>query len=298
MNVLRWLMTLSSGGASEQIGTRVKSLLDTKPLAKLIRDLMQPYRIQEHLDKGLLEGIAVSATCYDSGDLTVFIQTGLNQTVWRRFSRLAKRSFITPEHILASCALPILFPAVKIQERFYGDGSIRNMAPLSPAIHLGAERILAIGVREQLGESESPPPPAANPDSRYPSLAGISGLLLDSIFLDALESDRENMERINRLSGLLPRQLKPGRKEWFRQIKFLYIGPSKRLSLIAQKHQQALPRTLKYMLRGLGLKADSGGELLSYLLFESAYCQELLALGYEVARSRSDEIKSFLWEDG
>jgi NTE family protein len=230
---------------------------------------------------------------FETGDLTVFIEAIMERTLWRRASRTSQYSRITPSHILASCALPFLFPAVRIGDSYYGDGSIHNTAPISPAIHLGARKILSIGVRER--SPRSPRRAATENSPRYPSPAKISGVLLDSIFMDALEADREQMERINELLAHVSASQAERHPQRLRRIDFLYLGPSRDLADVALEHGRELPRSIRYMLRGLGGRDESGGELLSYLLFEPGYCRALLDLGYQDTLARAQEVKDFLW---
>ena len=292
-NMLRWLLDLTLGGAENRKEPRARSLVDTAPLGRLMAELLPAGAIEAHIRSGILDAVAVSATDYDTGALTIFVQARRDRTLWRRYSRVARYDEITPAHVLASCALPILFPAVRIGNTYYGDGSVRNTAPLSPAIHLGARKILAIGVREQIS---TPVDLAPKEDAaQYPSIASISGVLLDSIFLDALETDREQMTRINRLLEQIPDGVTDERGVRMHPIDFLYLGPSKDLSDIALAHRREMPRTVRHMLKGLGAGGTGGGELLSYLLFEPGYSRELLALGYEDARSKSAEIQRFIW---
>ncbi len=295
-NALRWFLDLALGGAMDRLEPRGKSLVDTAPLASLIAGLLPETAIEEHIRSGILEAVSVSATDYHTGALTVFVEACRDRTLWRRYSRIARYDRITPAHILASCAIPILFPAVRIGGAYFGDGSIRNTAPLSPAIHLGARRILAIGVREILSAPLLPAPEGADP--RYPSPARISGVLLDSIFLDALEIDREQMMRINRLLEQLPAGVTDDRGMRMHPIECLYLGPSSGLAGLAVEHRGEMPRSVRYMLKGLGAKGKHGGDLLSYLLFESGYCSALVDLGYRDAQARSAEIQCFLWDDG
>lgn len=292
-NAFRWFLDLALGGAVETAEPRAKSLVDTSPLRKLIEGFMKLDAIEAHIANGVIEAVAVSATDYQSGALTIFVQSQGQRTLWRRYSRFARYDKITADHILASCAIPILFPAVKIGNAYYGDGSIRNTAPLSPAIHLGARKVLAIGVREMLTRPVEPVPETTL--AQYPSPARISGVLLDSIFLDALEMDREQMMRVNRLLESIPDAVSDDRGVRMQPIDFLYIGPSKNLAEIAGRHRDEIPRSIRYMLKGLGANAANGGNFLSYLLFEKGYCRELLELGYADAKSRSDEIRDFLW---
>jgi NTE family protein len=292
-NMFRWFLDLSLGGAENRREPRARSLVDAAPLGRLVTQLLPAGAIEGHIRDGLLHAVAISATDYETGALTIFVQARRDRTLWRRYSRIARYDEITPAHVLASCALPILFPAVRIGNTYYGDGSIRNTAPLSPAIHLGARKVLAIGVREQNSMPKDLVPKVE--EARYPTIARISGVLLDSIFLDALETDREQMMRINRLLEQLPSDVTDDRGVRLHPIDFLYLGPSKDLSDLAIAHRKEMPRTVRYMLRGLGAAGKAGGELLSYLLFEQGYCRELLELGYEDAKKKSAEIQRFLW---
>ena len=292
-NAVNWFLDLTLGGAEGRLEPRGKSLVDTAPLAAMIANSVPAGAISRHVEDGTLKAVAISATDYQTRALTVFVEARKDRTLWSRSSRVARYAKITPAHILASCALPILFPAVRIGNAYFGDGSVHNMAPLSPAIHMGARKVLAIGVHQQLKRSLALPP--ENVEPRYPSAAWISGVLLDSIFLDALEMDREQMVRVNRLLEDRPEGVTDERGARLRHIDFLYLGPTEDLADLALKYRGELPRSVQYMLRGLGAKGDNGGELLSYLLFESGYCRALLDLGYSDARKRSDEIRHFLW---
>jgi NTE family protein len=292
-NGMRWLLDLTLGGAENRREPRGRALVDADPLAHLVERLLPAGAIESHIQAGILDAVAITATDYDSGALTIFVQGRKDRTLWRRYSRVARYDEILPAHILASCALPILFPAVRIGNSYFGDGSIRNTAPLSPAIHLGARKVLAIGGREQV--SLPADLVVKGDEARYPALAKISGVLLDSIFLDALESDREQMMRINKLLEQLPDDATDDRGVRMRPIDFLYLGPSQDLAALALKHRHEMPRTIRYMLRGLGASGKTGGDLLSYLLFEAGYCRELLDLGYQDARARTSEIQRFLW---
>lgn len=296
---LRWLFDFFLGGIFRRPKPQGRSLVSTAPLEKLLGELLPEGAIAEHLESGILKAVAVSATNFTTGELTSFVQAPRNLTLWKRPKRLARYDCITARHILASTALPFFFPAVRIGDAYYGDGSIRNTAPLSPAIHLNSRRILAIGVRYTSETDEAGPVP--DEPVEYPSPVKIAGTMLNSIFLDALEDDRNQLRRINRLIERTqangPTDGKDRVRLPFRKVECMYLGPSEDLGKLARRHQGKLPRTVRYLLGGLGAKGDGASDFNSYLLFEAEYCRELLELGYNDAVARSDELREFLFGD-
>jgi NTE family protein len=292
LNAGRWLFDLLVGGALDTYSPKARALADTAPLAALLRDLIPEGAIDRQLDAGILKAVAVTATDYSSGALTVFVHSRSDRTLWQRYSRHARYDRITPSHVLASCSLPMLFPAVRIGSAYYGDGSIRNSKPISPAVHLGARKVMAIGVRCAASIPVPTPPSSETPS--YPTPARITGTLLNAVFYDALEEDREQLTRINGVLERLSREERTRLHLPWRPVDFLYLGPSRDLGHVAQEHRAELPRSVRHLLRGLGTEVKGGADLLSYLLFESGYCRALLELGYEDARARSDEITAFV----
>ena len=189
---------------------------------------------------------------------------------------------------MASSAIPFFFEAVKINREYFGDGSMRQIAPISPALHLGAQKVLVIGVRGTEDQEH-----ARHKTTDYPSLAQIAGHALNSIFLDSMDVDLERLQRINRTVELIPKKhLDSGSS--LRPIKALVVSPSRNISNIAQQHAHRLPRTVRYFLRGIGALNNDGTSLLSYLLFDRAFCRELIALGYSDTIKRRDEMMAFL----
>jgi NTE family protein len=203
------------------------------------------------------------------------------------------RETLTLDHVMASSAIPIFFPPVRLSGSFYGDGCIRLTAPLSPAIHLGADRVLAIGIRyfrpkgitEQLNKTIY--------DDKI-SLVNIVGVLLNAVFLDSLESDHERMERINRAVSALTPEQRAAHPDKLRVIPVLAVKPSKDLGSLASEQFERFPRALRHLLRGLGASVDTGWDLLSYLAFDSAYTRRLLELGREDALAMKDQLLAFL----
>ena len=206
---------------------------------------------------------------------------------WRRHRRCGAKTIINKEHLLASSAIPLVFPAIKINREYFGDGSVRFLAPLSPAIHLGADKILIIGVdpvKENADIRET--------NVRYPSTADIAGHVLDSVFVDSLDSDIERIQRVNKTIKLIPKAVRDLQSN-LRPIETFTISPSQDLSQLASKHFHQLPKLIQFFFKRMGVGADEGSTVLSYLLFESAYTQELIALGYADAMKRKAEIEVF-----
>ncbi|NIN73402.1 MAG: hypothetical protein GTO46_16055 [Gemmatimonadetes bacterium] len=285
----RWLWTLGGGGTS--LGPRVKGLLDTSPLREFLEEQVLVEGIAMNVAEGRLRALGLTATRYATGQSVTFVQGAEDVPTWERVRRCGLPAKISVDHVMASGSIPFIFPATAIDGEYYGDGSIRQAAPLAPAIHLGAQRLLAIATRYNPTLEEV----RALATTGYPQPARIMGALLNSIFLDALEADAERLERINRLLEALP----PGapNPDGLRRIDTLVIRPSRDLGSLAQPHKGRLPRTLRFMLRGLGIHRMHGAELLSYLIFEPPYISRVMELGYEDALTRWDEMERF-FSDG
>ncbi|PYO17638.1 MAG: patatin [Candidatus Rokuibacteriota bacterium] len=287
-NVLRWGTRLMSGGAA--IAPEARGLLDTAPLRALLERSFAPadgelVGIAKNLDRGLLKAIALTTINYSTGQTVTWVQGGRIRD-WERPLRRSVGTRLTIDHVLASAALPFLFPAVRLGDDWYGDGGVRLHAPLSPAIHLGAERILAISTRYRPTHEEADQPAVHG----YPPPAQVAGILLDAIFLDLIDYDALVLERLNRLLGKLARQ------EWgeLRPVDLLVLRPSQDLARLAAGCEACLPRGLRFFVRGLGAHETSRPALLSLVMFMPEYLQPLMRIGESDVEARLDEVAAFL----
>lgn len=283
---LRWFGTMVLGGLGHG---NPSALLDRAPLRRLLYRTLPFARIQDSIDAGALHALSVTASGYTSGQSVSFFQGVSSLTPWQRVRRIGSEANITLNHLMASSAIPFLFEAVKINREFFGDGSMRQGAPISPALHLGADRVLVVGVRHA---AESLPERSAPED--YPSRAQIAGHVLNSIFLDSLDTDLERLERINKTISLIPESVLRKNHVGLRKVEVLVVAPSEDLEKIAARYAHHLPRSIRFLLRGLGVFNSHGSALVSYLLFEKPFCRELINLGYKDAMHRKEEILRFL----
>jgi NTE family protein len=281
-----WLAALLSGGLGKR---NPRSLLDRTPLSHLLNRYLPCEKIQESIDAGALHAFSVATSGYTSGQSVNFFQGVKSLLRWERARRVGCAAEITVEHLMASSAIPFIFSAVKINREYFGDGSMRQVAPLSPALHLGADRILVIGVRQ---ESEEQPPRVKSHD--YPSLAQIAGHVLNSIFLDSLEVDMERLQRVNQTLKVIPAEYLSEGGVSLRPVEVMAVSPSEDLAKIAERHAHRLPRPVRYLLRGIGAFNRNGSNLVSYLLFDKSYCRELIALGYDDAMKNKEHLLDFL----
>ncbi|HEX4575006.1 MAG TPA: patatin-like phospholipase family protein [Gemmatimonadales bacterium] len=269
----------------------VRGLVDLDPLRESLCANIDFSGIDANIAAGRLRAAALSATSYASGETVTFVAGPPDVTVWRRALRHAVRCRLTADHVMASAALPILFPAVRIGDAFYGDGSIRQTAPLAPAIHLGARAILVVTQRSEAERTAAP----AGRD--YPTAAEVIGLLLHAIFLDALEADVERLERVNRLLARLASGAASATTpapEGLRPVSLLLLRPSRNLGSLVAGSGARLPPLMRWVVRAMGGQRESAVDFLSYLLFEPAYSSALIELGYADAQAQWGAIERFL----
>lgn len=278
--IWHFLRNITIGRFTEQ--RVIESLLDSKPLYSLLLAMVDVKSLHHNIDTGLVRGLGITATQYGTGRSLTFFQTspGHKITEWNFPRRQGVETKIHLKHIMASAAIPFLFPSVKIGENYYGDGSIRFTAPFSPAIHLGASKILAVGMRKTS-------PTEIQPAKNYPSIAQIGGTLLNAIFLDTLDYDAHTLRRVN---SLLKNSKDPAGD--LKPVDLALVQPSHDLGLVALKYSRFVPRTLKFLMNSVGSAQRGGADLLSYLLFDHHYIEELIHLGYEDAKLYKQELLS------
>jgi NTE family protein len=277
---LHWMVSLLSAG---HLARPPRSLFDTRPLHELLGRVIPFERIPAQIESGRLHALAVATTSYTTGQAIAFFDGADGIDDWHRVRRAGQRRRIDHDVLMASSAIPFIFPAWSIDGDHYGDGAMRQLAPLSPAVHLGANRVLVIGTR---GSAAATPPTGARPQAG-PSPGHLLGFVLDSLFTDGLSIDLERLNQINRLiQG-------PGSPE-HRPIRATVIQPSIDPTLVAMKHERAMPRSIRTLLRTIGAYEARGGLLVSYLLFDRAYTCELMAMGYADATRQRAEIEPYL----
>lgn len=305
----RWIRDLSCGGILG--GGEVQSLLDAAPLRKLLEKVLPMDGINRSIDNGHLYAVAIAATSYYSGKSVTFIQGKGGHPLWSKTRRAAIPTQLTVDHVIASCAIPVIFAPVKITfesgEFYFGDGALRLVTPFSPAIRLGARRVFAIGIRSQAAAmarsrkelSALADGPSKKLVMKRPPLAQVFGTTLNAIFLDHLDTDLDHLNRINELihayqTDSIPN---PEIKEPMHRVDPFVIHPSVDLAEVAELHGHRMPRFVRYLMEGLGTSRSQSADLMSYLLFDSNFTRDLIEIGYKDAKDRIDEIEHFLLAD-
>lgn len=285
---LRWARQLVSGGHGRV--PRVRGLVDTQPLRQYLSEVLHAVDgeltgIASNLARGRLKAVAISTSSYSTGQSVTWVE-GQGIREWERPQRRARLTRLTVDHVMASAALPLFFPAVQLDNAWYGDGGIRLTAPLSPALHLGARRILAISTRQAKTYAEADEPTIHG----YPPPAQVMGVLMNSIFLDLLDADAVRLARLNQLLEALPDEKRVG----LRPVKLLVLRPSMDLGRLATRYEPRLPRAFRFLTRGLGTRETRSPDFLSLILFQPDYLRALIEMGEADAHERAQEIAAFL----
>jgi NTE family protein len=287
-NAMSWAIRLVSGGSKG--APEVRGMLDTQPLRELLEDVLAPVDgeltgVDYNISRGALKAVAIVTTSYTTGETVVFLR-GRDIEPWTGPQRRTAQGPISVDTIMASTALPIFFPAVRIGNEWFGDGGIRLAAPLSPALRLGADRILAISTRHDPAAEESHAPDITG----YPPPAQVVGVLLNAVFLDLVDQDALRLERLNRLLERLPDE----QREGMRPVKLLHIRPSEDLGALAAEFEPRLPRAFRFMTRGLGTREQRSPDVLSMLMFQPDYLGRLIDLGEQDAEWIAPQLEEFL----
>jgi NTE family protein len=291
LSVLKWSTTFFLNTLfGYKAGTPV-SLLNNAPLRQLVKKMIMFENIQKAIDNQDLHALSVTASGYASGESVSFFQGHKSIKNWQRLRRIGLRSRVNADHLLASSAIPTVFPAVKINREYFGDGAIRQLAPISPALHLGADKILVIGVSGQAHKRKP-----REQMKQYPSMAKIMNHMFNAAFLDNMESDVERLTRINKTINKIPENILESQSIKLRPVEILEISPSESIDDMAARHARELPKSLRLFLKGSGTTQKSGAGVLSYLLFERGFCRDLIRCGYDDAMKRKDDILSFFCE--
>jgi NTE family protein len=258
------------------------SILDNSPLRELLSNNVDFSQISRKIISGKLDALAVNASSYTNGRSVSFFEANHQVEPWERAYRCGIEQRISIDMLMASSSIPLLFPAVKIDDEYYGDGSMRQNNPLSPLVHLGAKKIMVIGVRKSAN-------PSRKTAKKRPSLANISGFILDTLFLNSLDADLERLARVNELVEALP-----DAHPKYSKIDHMIISPSEDIGRVAKDMFDTLPKAFRIALKFIGINKSGGNALISYLMFNKPFCNYLIELGYKDAQNRRDEIIQFL----
>ena len=282
---IHWLLTLITGGV---LAKNPRSLLDNQPLRELLKEKINFQTLNNNIYSGALDALIVTAASYEEKESVSFFTTSRKVENWEKVGRSGKKSEINVEHLMASVALPIIFPAITIDGKYYGDGAMRQETPLSPTIRLGASNLLIISTESSKDQDRD------HSDKIYPDFSEIGGYILDGLFSGSLYSDLERLDRINQVIAQNQSQKVQTETKEMKHIDYLVISPSVDLTLIAMDCYKDIPFSLRMLFKGIGIEKDTNSELLSFLLFESSFTRALIDLGFHDAMERKEEIKNFL----
>lgn len=281
----QWIWSFASGGMGQ---SQPKSLLDNSPLRLLIESHVNLARMRQCIQAGQLQALGITASSYGQGASITYFEGDETIPEWERTRRFGKQARLRIDHFMASIAIPVVFPAVMLQNAYHGDGSMRESAPLSPALRLGANKLLIISVRNPPDKLSNHTPPV------YPNLGQIAGYMFDTLFIDRLDADIERLDRINFALTKTRQSSFQHNDALLRPIEFLVISPSVDIRDIVAKHTRSFPRSMRVLLSGLGAMTKEGRPLTSYLLFDSAFARELIELGYQDGYAQRDKLQELL----
>lgn len=285
---LNWMTELSIGSSKKE--TALRSLLSTHPLSNLLTEKCHFEEITKKIRSGQIRAVSVSALDYATVSSLTFFQGAADLSTWERGMHRSERVMLGVDHVLASSAIPLLFPPIKIGDRYFGDGCIRNQSPCGPAIYLGAEKIIAIGVRRRQDTTFSYHHAGK---ASVPTVSRIANVLMNAMMMDGLEADIQRIEQVNQSYALLTSQER--QRVAIKQVDYLWISPSIDFSEVAAKSGGDLPRMIRYLLRGPGSLEESS-EVLSYLLFTPSYCRQLIDIGFSDGMKERLRVEQFFEE--
>lgn len=292
LNFLRWVVRLGTGAG--KLGPRVRGFLDTEPLRELLMELIgtpgdhdgRLHGVERNLEAGRLDAFALTTVNYGTGQTVSWVESR-EPARWSLPGRVSREAGLTVDHVLASSALPMLFPAVQLwaggESGWYGDGGIRLAAPLSPALRLGADRIIAVSTRYNRSTVEA----ERSAITGYPPPAQIVGNLMNAIFLDVLDQDARRMERINRLLRKLP----PNDRDGLKEVDLVLVRPSEDLGALSAQMEPALPGAFRYFTRSFGTRETKSPDFLSLLMFQPDYISQLIEIGERDAMAHEAELR-------
>ncbi len=282
---LKWMGELSLGGLTGS--TPGRALLDTEPLKILLEKNLNYASIEKNLKEKHYSALAITSVDYQTSNSITFVQGHDDLPTWNKVRKISEKANITADHIMASAAIPLLFPPVKVDRRWFGDGCVRNTHPCAPSIYLGAEKLMVIGVRKQ-GNSVYEESLLQN--DKAPSVARVINVILNAVLLDGIELDVERLERVNEFIRKVPSPHQGHLN--YKPVDYLWISPSADLGEIAARKSAKLPRVIRYLIKGLGT-LEEASEIVSYLLFEPSYCSQLIDLGFQDAMKQREQILQF-----
>lgn len=285
---LKWMGELSFGGLTGVGASSSRSLLDTKPLHELLKNNLPFHRIERNITEGNIDAVAVTALDYADSTAITFVQGNSNLPNWNKSRKKSLRAKLTTEHVMASSAIPMLFPSVAVGDQFFGDGCVRNSHPCGPAIYLGASRLMVIGVRQQ---TETAFEHRGQTAQSAPSVARVANVILNAVMLDNIEQDVERLERVNEFLERLPELSR--QQINYKKVDYVCVSPSEDIGELARQMADHLPRVIRYLIKGLG-SLDDASEIVSYLLFNPDFCKRLIEIGYKDGKNQIDQIEQLL----